>query len=79
MGKNCQKLCTKINDISYIELDKDTYFSIVNKDPKIVYELYIPFNLPWKISGNKEDVYKVNKNITKLGEYLKFDYLKYYK
>lgn len=89
IGEFRRFFCKKINDISYIELDRDTYFSIVNKNPKIVYELYIPFNLPWKISGNKEDVYKVNRNITeyssikfklpKLGEYLKFDYLKYYK
>lgn len=79
----------KINEIIYIETDKDTYTKLVNKNPELYYEQYVTFNLPWDISGDKEQVYKTNKNIVekmmvknklpKFGDYLKFDYLKYYK
>jgi len=79
----------KINEVIYIETDKDTYTKLVNKNPELYFEQYIPFSLPWDISGDKEQVYKTNKNIVeqimvknklpKFGDYLKFDYLKYYK
>ncbi len=52
-------------------------------------DYYIGFSLPWNISGNKDMVYKVNKNLVELrekelsisgfGDYLKHNYLKYYK
>jgi len=50
---------------------------------------YIGFSLPWSISGNKEKVYQTNKNLVELrekqlsisglGDYLKNNYLKFYK
>ena len=50
---------------------------------------YIGFSLPWSISGDKDKVYQTNKNLVGLreqqlsisgfGEYLKFNYLKFYK
>lgn len=79
----------KSNEVSYIEIDKLMYTQILKKDPKVVWELYVAFNLPWAISGNKSQVQNTNKNITlstiaalklpKFGDYLKDDYLKYYK
>lgn len=51
--------------------------------------LYIGFKLPWLISGDKDEVARVNENIVKLREqelgitgfgfYLKNNYLKFYK
>jgi hypothetical protein len=62
---------------------------LIAKDPKTLFELYIPFNLPWQLTGNREQVYKTNRNITELtsvkqklpmlAEYLKMDFTKYYK
>lgn len=50
---------------------------------------YISFSLPWKLTGDKDEVYKVNKNIVELkefklkvqglGGFLRHDYLKFYK
>jgi len=50
---------------------------------------YISFSIPWKLTGDKEQVYNVNKNIVELkefklklrgfGDFLKRDYLKFYK
>jgi hypothetical protein len=49
----------------------------------------LTFTITWILTGNKEQVAKINKNIVELasfrqklfrfGDYLKFDYLKYYK
>jgi hypothetical protein len=51
--------------------------------------LYIGLYVPWMISGDKEKVYNTNKSlvelrekelgITQFGDYLKHNYLKYYK
>ena len=51
-------------------------------------QLYLPFNIPWVISGNAENAASTNKNIVeltmkqlklpRLNDYLKNDYLKYF-
>jgi hypothetical protein len=88
IGEFRRYFCKKSNEIIYLEIDKDTYDKLVGQDSKILYQLYQPFNLPWQLTGNKDQVYKVNKNITELtsvrqrlpmlSEYLKMDFTKYY-
>ena len=79
----------KTNEILYIEINQEVYSKLEAKDSQILWQLYEPFNLTWQLTGNQEQVAQTNKNIVelesrrkklpKLGEYLKFDYLKYYK
>jgi hypothetical protein len=81
--------CKKANEIIYLEISKETYDKLVSQDSQIEYSLYIPFYLPWQLTGEREQVYKTNKNITELtsvrqklpmlAEYLKMDFTKYYK
>lgn len=81
--------CKKANEIIYLEISKENYDKLVAQDSQILFSLYIPFNLPWKLTGDREQVYKINKNITELAsvrqnlpmlsEYLKMDFTKYYK
>ncbi len=81
--------CKKTNEIIYLEISKETYDKLVAQDPQILFSLYIPFNLPWQLTGNREQVYKTNRNITELAsvrqklpmlaEYLKMNFTKYYK
>jgi hypothetical protein len=81
--------CKKTNEIIYLEISKETYDKLVAQDSQIEYSLYIPFYLPWQLTGEREQVYKTNKNITELAsvrqnlpmlsEYLKMDFSKYYK
>lgn len=88
-GEMRRYFCKKTNQTSYLEISKDTYDKLTGQDPTILFQLYIPFNLPWKLTGIKEQVYKVNKNIVELtafqqklpmlSEYLKMDFTKYYK
>ena len=79
--------CKKSNEILYLEISKDTYNKLISKDSTIAFQYYIPFNIPWQITGTKEQTYKVNKNIVELtmkqqklpmfDMYLKKDYTKY--
>lgn len=88
-GEFRRYFCKKANELIYLEINKDTYDKLVSRDPKILYQLYIPFNIPWQLTGNKEIVYKTNKNLVILAifknkadmfdKYLKEDYTKYYK
>lgn len=89
IGEFTRYFAKKINQDSYIEFTKDLYDRLISKDPSIYYEQYIAFKMPWRLTGNKEQTYKVNRNLTVLvsqqfqlprfGRYLKDDYLKYYK
>ena len=55
----------------------------------IYYQYYQQFDIPWQLTGDETQVYKVNKNIVELtmkqqklpmfDKYIKEDYLKYYK
>ena len=48
-GEFRRYFCKKTNEIFYLEIDKSTYESLVNKDPRYLWQLYLPFNLPWLI------------------------------
>jgi hypothetical protein len=88
-GEFRRYFCKKINELIYLEINKSQYDLLVIKNSGILWELYFPFNLPWSITGEKQQVGETNFKITqqtsqrlqlpKLGEYLKDDYLKYYK
>jgi hypothetical protein len=87
-GEFQRYFCKKTNEIQYIEIDLDQFTKLKAKDPQILFSLYLPFTITWILTGSKENVAKINKNIVelaekrnrlpKLGEYLKFDYIKYY-
>jgi len=89
IGEFRRYFCKKANEILYLEIDKNTYDKLVVKDPQYTWQLYVPFNLPWQLTGTQEGVEKTNRNIVLLtsqrlklpefGRYLKDDYLKYYK
>jgi hypothetical protein len=89
IGEFRRYFCKKANEILYLEIDKNTYDKLVVKDSQYTWQLYIPFNLSWQITGDQEQVARTNKNIVELtsvrlrlpqlGRYLKDDYLKYYK
>jgi len=89
IGEFRRYFCKKTNEIQYIEISKDQFDLLVVKDPQILWQLYFPFFIPWDITGNKEQVARVNKNIVDLtmknlrlprfNDYIKNDYTKYYK
>jgi hypothetical protein len=80
--------CKKANELIYIEISKNTFDKLTNKDPNIYWQLYVPFQINWKLTGSREDVFRVNRNIVeiamnknklyKFDDYLKKDYLKFW-
>ena len=80
--------CKKTNEILYIEINKDQYDKLVAKDPQILWQLYLPFNITWQLTGDEQQVARVNKNMVELAIknlklpkfniYIKEDYTKYY-
>ena len=78
LGEFTRYFAKKVNENKYIE----TSALLPNN-------LYIAFKLPWLIKGDKNEVARVNENIVRLreqelsisgfGDYLKYNYLKYYK
>ena len=58
--------CKKTNEFLYLEINKDTYDKLLNRDVKILYQLYKPFKLKWQLTGDKEKAYYTNKNIITL-------------
>jgi len=89
IGEMRRYFCKKSNEISYLEINKEVYDKLIQNDSTIAFKYYQPFNIPWQLTGDKEQVYKTNKNITELtmkqqklpmfNMYLKDDYTKYYK
>lgn len=89
IGEFRRYFCKKTNEIQYIEISKDQFDLLVAQDPQILWQLYFPFFIPWDITGTKEQVARVNKNIVDLtmknlrlprfNDYIKNDYTKYYR
>ena len=87
-GEYRRYFCKKTNEIIYIEIDKNTFDKLVSKSEDILWSLYQPFDIPWNLTGNKEQVSRVNRNIVLLtmenlslpqfDAYLKFDFTKYF-
>jgi hypothetical protein len=79
----------KVNQPIFIEIDSKLYSQFEDKSSEVPYTIYISFKMPWLIKGDKEQVYRSNKNIVLLREqnyrvyglqeYLQEDYLQYYK
>ena len=80
-------LC-RINQLEYLEVNKETYDNINTQNKVWMWEDYIPFILNWYIKGdidrvfnnNKGSIFIADKNIKRkgLGNYLEKKYLKYY-
>ena len=81
-GEFVRYFLRKSNENLYIEVNSGTLSASSNSS------LYISFQLPWVISGDKEFVRKANakqiaftekkQNIVGLGVFLNFDYLQFY-
>ena len=87
-GEFRRYFCKKTNEVIYVEINQDTFDKLVAKDPQILWQLYQPFIITWQLTGNQEQVARINKNsvelvsfrnrFPRLDEYLKFDFTKYY-
>ena len=89
LGEFQRYFCKKSNELIFLEISNQTYQSLLDRDPTIAFELYNPISIPWSLTGDKEQVYNINKRIVFLKEkqqnvygfssYFKDDFSKYCK
>ena len=60
LGEFERYFLSKSNEIKFIETNQNTYNKYLNQSPDVSYQLYQPFKLSWELTGNREEVYKVN-------------------
>jgi hypothetical protein len=54
LGVFTRYFCKKTNELKYIEINKETYTQLKDKNPKIAFDLYLPQQIIWQIKGDKE-------------------------
>jgi hypothetical protein len=89
LGEFRRLFCKKRNEFIYMEISKTDYNKLVKKDPTINFKMWLPFNIPWTLTGTEQNVFNTNRNIVMLkekneklfglGRYLREDYLRYYR
>jgi hypothetical protein len=89
IGEYRRYFCKKVNQETYLEISQATYSKLVGKNSSILWQYYIAFDMPWTLTGDMKQVYIANRNITEitskknnalnLAQFLKKDYLKYYR
>jgi hypothetical protein len=88
LGQFTRYFCVKVNQPIYLELNKETYEKIKDKDVAYLWQPYTPFKIQWTIVGDREEVKQTNRNIVLLQErdnkriglssFLKNNYTKFY-
>lgn len=68
LGEFQRYFLSKTNEIKFIEVNQITYDKYLNKDSDVAYQLYLPINISWTLTGNREDVYKINYNTVTLAQ-----------
>lgn len=52
----------------YFEISEDDYGLLLEQNPNIQYQLYLPISLSWRLKGSKEEIYSTNRNTIYLTE-----------
>ena len=55
--------CKKNNELIYLEISSQTFLDLSSNSPKIAFEMYTPFQIPWTISGEEKEVFNINKKV----------------
>lgn len=58
----------KANEPKFIEISLEDYRKYINRDPSVMFELYIPIQINWILTGDKEQVYLTNQGIVARAE-----------
>lgn len=89
LGEFRRYFCKNRNEFIYLEISQSDYNNLLQQISTIDFTYWVPFNIPWTLTGDEKDVYNTNRNITILkeknnnyygfGKYLQEKYLRYYK
>jgi len=58
----------KGNESKFLEISLEDYRKYVNRDRDVMFELYTPIQINWILTGEKEQVYRVNQSIVARAE-----------
>ena len=79
IGEIQRYFTSKINEIKYTEINETQYTSFINNEPTVLSSLYIAFQLPWVITGNRPNAYNVNmKTVNRVQKNFKLQGFKSY-
>jgi hypothetical protein len=79
IGEIQRYFTSKINEIKYTEINETQYISFINNEPTVLSSLYIAFQLPWVITGNRPNAYNVNmKTVNRVQKNFKLQGFKSY-
>ncbi len=88
LGVFTRYFTVRINQPIYLEVDKDSFDSLIAQKSTWYWQPYLAFSIPWTLTGEEKEVEQTNLGIIllqekinqKLGlrEFLKFNYLKFY-
>ena len=85
-GEFRRYFCKKINEIIYIEINAETYNKLKNQDDSVLWQLYFPFYISWKLNSdfglddvkntnvNMITLTSINLNLPKFIDYFKFNF-----
>jgi len=63
LGEFQRYFLKKGNETKFIEISLEDYRKYVNRDRDVMFELYTPIQINWILTGEKEQVYRINQSI----------------
>lgn len=68
LGEFQRYFVKKGNEPKFIEISKEDYQKYVSQSKDVMFELYIPIQINWILTGDKNIAYKTNQNIVAKAE-----------
>ena len=68
LGEFQRYFAKQINDLIFIEINKNTYDKLLQNNTEYYWELYYVVSIPWELRGEKNKVEQINRNIVALAE-----------
>ena len=65
LGQAFRYFTKKSNQKVYFEISKDTFGKLSTKSNEILFQLYTPITMIWRLEGNDDEVFKANFNTAK--------------
>jgi len=65
LGQASRYFTKKSNQKVYFEISKDTFGKLSTKSNEILFQLYTPITMIWRLEGNDDEVFEANLNTAK--------------
>jgi hypothetical protein len=62
LGQASRYFTKKSNQKVYFEISKDTFKKLTSKSNEILFQLYTPITMIWRLEGNDDEVFEANLN-----------------